>query len=181
MLYGKLSCYNTIVYDLISSSAASPKLNSSTMSFLISNEWIQDAIRDYILDVKSAGYELASETAKAVEVMDALPLWCDWNGGVALRPDGELIGFLWDEPQLAKIESDPHYRFLACVVGAEKYPELACLSPERTAADRDCPSCNGSGVPVGLEELGIASKGSIRCYCGGAGWLPSNVPDCPGS
>ena len=47
------------------------------MSFLISNEWIQDAIRDYILDVKSAGYELASETAKAVEVMDALPLWCD--------------------------------------------------------------------------------------------------------
>jgi hypothetical protein len=59
--------------------------------------------------------------------MGVLPLWCDWNGGVAIRPDGELIGFLWADAHSAKVETDPHNRFHACVAGAEKYPELAVL------------------------------------------------------
>ena len=150
------------------------------MDALISSEWIVKAIRDYIAEAKDADYEMASEVATAVETIVALPLWCDWNGGVAIRPDGELIGFLWDQPQSAKVETDPHLRFLACVAGAEKYAELTTLLPRRTVNDRDCPSCNGSGIIPGLKEHGI-DLNNIRCYCGGSGWLPSNVPDLPSS
>jgi hypothetical protein len=38
--------------------------------------------------------------------------------------------------------------------------------------------CDGTGRVPGLEEVGIDVK-NIRCYCGGAGWLPRNVPDPP--
>jgi len=138
------------------------------------------AIRNYIAETKDAGHAMAASQATAVEIMGALPLWCDWNGGVAIRPDGELIGFWWDEPHSAKVETDPHLRFLARVAGAEKYPELAALLPARTTNDRECPSCNGSGMPTGFQELGI-NPNNIRCYCGGAGWLPADVPDLPGS
>jgi len=148
------------------------------MDSLISSEWIESAIRDYIAEAQDAHYEMAAEVATAVETMRALPLWCDWNGGVAIRPNGELIGFRWDEPQSAKIETDPHSRFLACVEGAEKYGELASLLPTRTVDDRDCAACNGTGIILGFEEHVLKN---LRCYCGGAGWLPSNVPDLPGS
>jgi hypothetical protein len=150
------------------------------MTSLISREWIESAICDYIAEAKNASYEMAASVTNAVQIIGALPLWADWNGGVAIRPDGELIGFLWDEPQSAKIETDPHLRFLACVAGAEKYSELASLLPTRTVYDRDCSSCNGSGVMPGLKEHGIDPK-NVHCYCGGAGWLPANVPDPPGS
>jgi hypothetical protein len=150
------------------------------MASIISREWIESAIRDYIAEAKEASHEMGALTVDAVQIIGALPLWADWNGGVAICPDGELIGFLWDEPQSAEVEADPHLRFLACVAGAEKYPELKALLPKRTALDRGCPSCNGSGVILGLKELGIDLK-NIRCYCGGAGWLPASVPDPPGS
>jgi hypothetical protein len=143
------------------------------MGSKIPQQWIESAIREYVEDARSGPYERAANT---VQAMYALPLWSDWSGGVALRPDGELIGFLWDEPDAAKVETDPHLRFLACVAGAEKYSELSTLLPPRAMNDRDCPSCSGSGVIPGFETLR-----SIRCYCGGAGWLPSGVPDCPGS
>jgi hypothetical protein len=84
------------------------------MSSSISSDWIAKAIVDYIENTKAGQYETAATTAAAVETMGALPLWCDWNGGVAIRPDGELIGFWWEEPQSAKLETDPHSRFLAC-------------------------------------------------------------------
>ena len=148
------------------------------MASLISSEWIVSAICDYIAEAKDAHYGMAAEVATAVETMGALPLWCDWSGGIAIRPDGELIGFLWDEPQSAKLETDPHFRFLACVAGAEKYAELTSLLPKRTVDDRDCAACNGTGIIPGVEEHDMKN---LRCYCGGAGWLPSNVPDLPGS
>jgi hypothetical protein len=150
------------------------------MSSSISSDWIVKAIGDYITEAKGGHYESAASVAATVETMDALPLWCDWNGGVAIRPDGELIGFWWDEPQSAKVETNPHFRFLACVNGAERYPELASLLPTRTVHDRDCNACNGTGVVSGLAEHGI-DPNVVQCYCGGAGWLPANVPDMPRS
>ena len=139
-------------------------------------EWIVNATRAYFAERAQSHPEIAT----FVVSLHALPLYADWGGGVAMRPDGELIGFLWDEPQSIKVESDPHLRFLALVTGAERYPELASLLPQRRSSDRDCPLCNGIGEVAGLKEHGIDPK-VVRCYCGGAGWLPSNVPDPPGS
>ena len=98
---------------------------------------------------------------------------------MAKRSDGELIGFLWDEPQSIKVETDPHLRFRALVIGSERYLELALLSPRRTPNDRDCSACAGTGRVRGIEAYGI--ENTIHCYCGGTGWLPANVPDPPGA
>ena len=146
------------------------------MNSQVSSEWIVNATHEYIAERAQTHPEIAA----FVDTLDALPLYADWGGGVAMRPDGELIGFLWDEPQSIKVETDPHLRFLALVTGSERYPELASLSPQRTSNDRDCPLCNGAGEVAGLKEHRIDTK-VIRCYCGGTGWLPSNVPDPPGS
>ncbi|HXM47940.1 MAG TPA: hypothetical protein VN956_08720 [Pyrinomonadaceae bacterium] len=146
------------------------------MNSQVSSEWIVNATHSYIAERAKTH----PETATFVETLNALPLYADWGGGVAMRPDGELIGFLWDEPQSIKIETDPHLRFLALVTGSERYPELAPMSPKRTPNDRDCPSCGGTGRLLDLEAHGVDTT-HIRCYCGGTGWLPAYVPDPPGS
>jgi len=144
------------------------------MNSQVSLEWIVNGTHEYIAEHAQTHPEIA----KFVDTLDALPLYADWGGGVAMRPDGELIGFLWDEAQSIKVETDPHLRFLALVTGSERYPELGSLSPQRTSDDRDCPLCNGAGEVADLKEHGIDTK-VVRCYCGGAGWLPANVPEPP--
>ncbi len=143
------------------------------MNSQVSSEWIVNATHHYV----SRHAAIHPEIAAFVENLNALPLYADGGGGVALRSDGELIGFLWDEPQSIKVEADPHLRFLALFEGSQSHPELACLAPVRTAEDRDCGVCGGTGRVPGIEESEIEIK--LRCYCGGAGWLPRNVPDPP--
>ena len=152
------------------------RLNRSTpsMNSQVSSEWIVNATHQYIAERA----ETHPEIATFVKTLDALPLHASWGGGVAIRSDGELIGFLWDEPQSIKVETDPHLRFLALVEGSQSHTELACLATMRTADDRDCPLCDGTGRLRELEEAGVDTK-SIRCYCGGTGWLPRNVTDPP--
>ena len=144
------------------------------MNSQVSPEWIVNAIRQYLAEQSKTHPDIAM----FVELLDALPLYVSWGGGVALCPDGELIGFRWDEPQWVKVETDPHLRFIAVVAGAKNYAELACLAPARTANDRDCPICDGTGRLRELEEAGIETT-NISCYCSGTGWLPLNVPDPP--
>jgi len=144
------------------------------MNSQVSSEWIVNATHQYIAERAKTD----PDSAAFIKTLDALPLYADWVGGVALRSDGELVGFLWDEPQSIKVEADPHLRFLAVVEGSKDYAELSCLAPIRSADDRDCPLCDGTGRVPGLEEAGIELK-NILCYCGGAGWLPRNVPDPP--
>lgn len=139
------------------------------MNSQVPSEWIVKATRQYV----SKYAETHPKIAEFLESLDALPLYADMGGGVALRSDGELIGFLWDEPQSVKVEADSHLRFLAFFEGSQSHAELACLAPIRSAEDRDCSVCGGTGRVPGLEGSGI------RCYCGGAGWLPHNVPDPP--
>ena len=146
------------------------------MNSQATSEWIVIATHAYVAERAQTHPEIAT----FVDTLHALPLYADWGGGVAIRPDGELIGFLWDEPQSIKVETDPHLRFLALVTGSERYPELAPLSPQRSSNDRDCPLCKGTGEVDGLKEHGIDTN-VVRCYCGGAGWLPATVPDPPGS
>ena len=146
------------------------------MNLPVSSEWIVESTRRYIVE-HSQKYP---GVAAFIERLNGLPLYADMGGGVAIRADGELIGFVWDEPESIQRETDPHLIFLALVTGSERYPELASLSPQRTPNDRDCPSCGGTGRLLDLEAHGVDTT-HIRCYCGGTGWLPVNVSDPPGS
>ena len=96
----------------------------------------------------------------------ALPLLLDMGGCVALRPNGELIQFLWDTPDQITIEADPKIRHVARAVGSRRYPAISRLAPTRTSTSEVCPTCKGTGViRPGLPN--------IVCSCGGLGWVPS--------
>jgi hypothetical protein len=142
------------------------------MSSQVFSERVINATRKYIAERAAVHPEIAA----FVKGLNGLPLYVDWGGGIALRSDGELISFLWDEPQSIKIATDPHLRFLGLVVGSRSYDELSSLAPIRTREDRDCPLCEGTGRLQKLEEAGV-DLANIQCYCAGTGWLPGNVPD----
>ena|SRR5215212_8707348 len=106
-----------------------------------------------------------------------LPLYLDWSGGWAIRSDGEVISFSYEEPFDLKVEDDTRIRNIALFEGSKKYPELKALAPERPSNAVGCPHCKGAGTPGGIREY-AKEKGKehlldvIVCYCGGLGWLP---------
>ena len=42
-----------------------------------------------------------------IAAVDALPLWLDMDGCLALRPGSEIVSFTWDSPADVKVEDDP--------------------------------------------------------------------------
>ncbi len=68
----------------------------------------------------------------------ALPLLLDTGGCVALRPNGELIQFLWDTPDQVAIEADPKMRHVARAVGSRRYSAISGLAPTRTSTSEVC-------------------------------------------
>ena len=134
--------------------------------------WIRMAVEQFATEIMLSHPQMA-ETARE---LGALPLWFDWTGGVAIRPDCELVGFDWGVSNSGQVETNPHLRFLARVAGAQRYIVLASLAPKRRARDRDCPGCDGTGIVKGLAELGI-DPSMVSCHCGGAGWLPCDVAE----
>jgi hypothetical protein len=100
-----------------------------------------------------------------------LPLTGDWGGCTGIRADGEIVFFLWDNPDDVQVETDPRLRNLAIFQGAKRFPELAMLIPPRPADAVTCGHCDGSGVMPEFPEIE-----NIVCYCGGLGWLPPDTP-----
>jgi hypothetical protein len=92
----------------------------------------------------------------------------DMGGCVALRPDGNVVSFLWDEPHGLKVQNDVLWRNRALYQGSRKYPELTVLVPARPPEAEDCPQCGGSGTPRLALEAGIEN---LVCSCGGLGWV----------
>jgi hypothetical protein len=107
-----------------------------------------------------------------VEALNVLPLSCDWAGCHALRPDGEIIVFLTDDPQNWRVEEDARLRNMALYQGSLKYPELKELVPTRPPNARVCPSCNGTGTHPIVWQMKPELRSAIVCYCGGLGWIP---------
>lgn len=100
--------------------------------------------------------------------LNVLPLMCDWGGCYAIRSNGELIVFLWDEEDV-RPETNARIRNIALFQGGKKYPELKALIPPRSPEAKDCSYCNGTGIVPIAAELQVDN---IVCYCGGLGWLP---------
>jgi hypothetical protein len=98
-----------------------------------------------------------------------LPVWRDMGGCYALRPNGEVISFGWDDVAIT-VETDPRIRNIALAEGARTYAELREFLPQRPASARSCDVCNGTGTSASLPTH-LAN--SIVCQCGGLGWLPN--------
>ena len=109
----------------------------------------------------------------------ALPLYQGWTETIGIRPDGEVVR--WStEGDFAGVRpvEDRMWLLSALVVGAQRYPELAALLPERTPDAIDCQCLNHP----------LVASGQVLCgECGGVGWLPLRAsaepfaaPDRPG-
>jgi hypothetical protein len=93
----------------------------------------------------------------------ALPLYFGWTETIALRPDGRLV--CWStEAEYAGMRAleDRDWVLPALVAGADRYPELRALLPERPPGAVDCPC---------LEHPLLASRQILCGRCGGLGWL----------
>lgn len=107
-----------------------------------------------------------------VEKFGALPLVGDMGGMFALRPDGEVISYGWDEPHDVAVLRDARLRNAVLFRGSMKYPELGALVPARPTDAIPCPHC---------EEVAAIQREikNIVCFCGGLGWLPPTLVSKP--
>jgi hypothetical protein len=120
------------------------------------------------LEARIAGYAVEAPedvrwASPFVAGLGALPLYFGWTETIALRPDGELI--CWStEGQYAEVRplQDRTWVLLSLVTGAERYPELRALLPERPPDAVDCP-CRKHPL--------LASRQFLCGRCGGVGWL----------
>lgn len=106
-----------------------------------------------------------------------LPLYSDWTECRAIRPDGVIVCYMFDNswnpevtPPDLHVEDDVRWRHLALYQGAKKYPELSMLIPAKPIDAIDCPWCRG----MGEIKHGNPDFPEIVCYCGGMGWLPAD-------
>jgi hypothetical protein len=82
-----------------------------------------------------------------------------------LRPDGEVISIdCLDSVEVERFQES--YRLLTILAwGAERYPALATLIPERPPEAEDCPLCGGFGAKV--SDIGD----EMPCvWCSGLRW-----------
>ena len=136
---------------------------------------IETRLKEFL---SSVGDDAPYEHRLAAE-FGVLPLFSDWTECRAIRANGEIVSFMFDNswhPEIEtpnlQVEGDARWRHLALFQGAKKYPELSVLIPSRSIGAVDCPWCEGQG-----EITGTQSKlKELVCYCGGVGWLPENYP-----
>jgi uncharacterized protein (TIGR02996 family) len=127
--------------------------------------WLGPLLRRY-LGGPAWGNPSEGEVRRLAEEYGALPVLFDLGGFAAIRMDGEVVGFAWEElGSPPRAEPHPALRHAALLHGAARFPELHLLIPPRPADGRDCPSCGGR-----------ASSRPWRpgpgCFCGGLGWIP---------
>jgi hypothetical protein len=98
-----------------------------------------------------------------------LPLSLDTGGFAALKPDGNVVTVLWDEPTTERPVASARQRDIALSVGAQRYPVVKRLLPKRQAVSETCRVCGGTGKHPLAAKVGVDN---IVCSCGGLGWLP---------
>jgi hypothetical protein len=100
----------------------------------------------------------------------ALPVGMSLWAYVFLTPDGEVISMGYERGELERSRASRDL-LNALVCGAERYPILAALIPERPQDSTDCPLCDGAGeYDVGRHS----SRSAICVFCGGLGWVPND-------
>lgn len=131
------------------------------------SEKIEANLKEFISNPES--YSSLPDLKEIAFELKVLPMLLDMGGCYAIRPNGEIVSFAWDEPYDLEIENNPRIQNIVLFQGSKKYPGLSALVPTRPPDARNCDFCDGTGTVIGL-PADMAE--SIVCYCGGLGWLP---------
>jgi hypothetical protein len=125
--------------------------------------FLQARIADYAAEAP----EPLRWAAPFVTEIGALPLYFGWTETIALRPDGQLV--CWStEGHDAEVRPlhDGAWVLPALVAGADRYPELRELLPERPSDAVECP----------CRKHPLFASRQIPCgRCGGLGWLATEA------
>ena len=73
---------------------------------------------------------LSCEERKIVLSFNALPIYPDWSGFVAIRPDESFL--FCTEQGLLESDVEPEWQLIALFLGNKQYPELKSLLPKRS-------------------------------------------------
>jgi hypothetical protein len=96
--------------------------------------------------------------------LGALPIGEDMWSEYYMRPNGQvvIVGEDFDHPEVDSEYSDWSRVLRVLVWGAERYPALRQLFPERGPGAADCP----------CRAIPLFAEGKVICpLCGGLGWL----------
>ncbi len=129
-------------------------------------EEISLLIKEYL-----ASENMAPDIRLLVETQNALPLWLDMRGCIAIRPDGTFVSHEWDT-DVYKEETNPAWHLLALAHGSKRYPVLEAMLPAKTPDTLVCSVCNGTGKLV-LGDRIFEHGGCGNCF--GLGWVNSYV------
>jgi len=139
-----------------------------------SSEKIEATLQEFVANPEPFLMKLDEplDLRKVAAELNVLPMFWDFGGCYAIRPDGEIVSFVWDEPYKLEPENDSRICNLVLFQGVKKYPELSELVPPRPSDAEDCSHCGGTGVEPTNAKLGFDEE-RIVCYRGGLGWLPT--------
>jgi hypothetical protein len=139
---------------------------------------IQRTIGEFVADSEPffVDDEISNEKLnlrKIAAEINVLPIVFDWFACWGIKTDGQII--LIDFDQSYKIEIVENQKIINMVLNdtSKKYSELKEIMPNRNPESIICSSCEGTGITKEFSENEFLSK-SIRCNCGGVGWLPSS-------
>src|SRR5262245_26941501 len=106
-----------------------------------------------------------AEEYRLSQKFTALPIGSGSFSYFLLHPDGEVISIdCLDSEEVER--SRESYRLSTILAwGAERYPALAPLIPERPPEAEDCPLCGGSG-----NDVSVAGDEMTCVWCNGLRW-----------
>jgi hypothetical protein len=106
-----------------------------------------------------------AEEYRLSQELTALPIGMGIFSYFLLRPDGEVISIdCLDSAEVERFQES--YRLLTILAwGAERYPALASLIPERPPEAEDCPLCAGLG-----SNQSVIGDEMTCVWCSGLRW-----------
>ena len=138
---------------------------------------IEAILKSYVANTepKLVKFDPPLNLRKLAKDLNLLPMVLDMGGCYGIRPNGDILSFVWDEPYNLQLEHDTRICNLVLFQGSKKFPELVDLVPSRPATAVDCFHCRGTGIEPYITEHGLSADVFV-CYCGGLGWLPEAEP-----
>ena len=138
--------------------------NRATIVKYVNPEKLNVVINGLLPELSPSDFADAEEY-RLSQKFTALPIGSGEFSYFLLHPDGEVISI--DCLDSVEVErSCESYRLSTILAwGAERYPALAPLIPERPPEAEDCPLCGGSGT-----DVSVAGDEMTCVWCSGLRW-----------